>query len=197
MTHIRLAGPQDLPGTYRVCLQTADAGADGSALYANPDLLGHIYVGPYLVGHPDLAFVIVDEQGVAGYVLGAADTHQFEEWQERQWWPALREQYPPTDSATLDDELIAHLHSPVRAPDAVAERYPAHLHIDLLPRVQGKGLGRALLEKLFDELRARGVPGIHLGVGEDNHNAIAFYRHLGFVELASGTDSIYLGRELS
>ena len=197
MSNIRPAGLFDLPGTYRVCLQTADAGADGSALFTNPDLLGHIYVGPYLVGAPDLAFVIADELGVAGYVLGAADTRDFEQWQEREWWPVLREQYPATSGSSLDDELISHLHSPVTAPAAAVENHPAHLHIDLLPRVQGTGAGRAMMETLFTALRARGVRGVHLDVGEDNHNAISFYRHLGFVELARGTDSIYLGMELS
>ena len=197
MSYIRQAGLHDLPGTYRVCLHTADAGADGSALYENPDLLGHVYVGPYLVGQPDFAFVIADEGGVAGYVLGAADTRQFEAWQERQWWPSLRDQYPLTGGVTLDDELIARLHTPLHSPDAVVEHYPAHLHIDLLPRVQGTGLGRTMIETLAKALRARGVDGIHLDVGDDNHNAIAFYHHLGFVELARGADSIYLGKKLS
>jgi ribosomal protein S18 acetylase RimI-like enzyme len=197
MIHIRPAAPRDFPGTYRVCLQTADAGADGTALYANPDLLGHVYVGPYLVGQPDLAFVIADEHGVAGYVLGAADTREFELWQEHQWWPALRAQYPPSEGTTSDDELIAQLHSPTRAPNSVVDDYPAHLHIDLLPRVQGAGFGRAMLDILFDALRARGVHSIHLDVGEDNHNAIAFYHHLGFAERARGADSIYMGMELS
>ncbi|MEV8252695.1 GNAT family N-acetyltransferase [Rhodoglobus sp. NPDC076762] len=197
MSNIRPAELCDLPGTYRVCRETADAGADGSALYANPDLLGHIYVGPYLAGAPDFAFVIADELGVAGYVLGAADTREFEQWQEREWWPVLREQYPATSGSSLDDELVAHLHAPVTAPADVVQNHPAHLHIDLLPRVQGTGSGRALIETLFAALRARGVNGVHLGVGEDNHNAIAFYRHLGFVELARGTDSIYMGMELT
>jgi ribosomal protein S18 acetylase RimI-like enzyme len=197
MIHIRPAAPRDFPGTYRVCLQTADAGADGTALYANPDLLGHVYVGPYLVGQPDLAFVIADEHGVAGYVLGAADTREFEEWQEHQWWPALRAQYPPSEGTTADDDLVAQLHSPTRAPNPVVDDYPAHLHIDLLPRVQGAGFGRAMLDTLFDALRVRGVRGIHLDVSEDNHNAIAFYHHLGFAERARGADSIYMGMELS
>jgi len=197
MSHIRPAGPYDLPGTYRVSIQTADAGADGSALFTNPDLLGHIYVGGYIVAEPDLAFVLVDGNGVAGYVLGARDTRRFEAWQEREWWPRLRTQYPITGGSTLDDELISHLHTPVTAPESVVERYPAHLHIDLLPRAQGKGLGRVMLETLFDALRAGGVSGVHLDVGEDNHNAIAFYRHLGFVELDRGVDSIYMGMELS
>lgn len=197
MSDIRLAGLQDFPGTYRVCLLTADAGADGSALYDNPDLLGHVYVGPYLVGQPEFAFVIADDKGIAGYVLGAANTREFEAWQEKEWWPALRSQYPLVTGSTLDDGLIANLHSPQHAPDSVIAGHPAHLHIDLLPRAQGQGFGRIMLETLFAALRARDVPGIHLEVGEDNHNAIAFYRHLGFVELARGADSIFLGRELS
>ena len=197
MSSIRPAGLQDLPGTYRVCLLTADAGEDGSGLYANPDLVGHIYVGPYLVGQPEFAYVLADDAGVAGYVLGAADTREFEKWQEHEWWPTLRAQYPSTTGSTLDDDLIALLHAPAIAPDGVVEQYPAHLHIDLLPRVQGVGLGRAMMETLFESLRAREVTGIHLDVGEDNHRAIAFYRHLGFVELSRGTDSIYLGMELS
>jgi len=180
-----------------VCLRTADAGSDGTALYSNPDLLGHIYVGPYLAGQPEFAFVIADEEGVAGYVLGAADTRSFERWLEQLWWPTLRSQYPLTGGTSLDAELIEHFHSPVTAPDEVVEKYPAHLHIDLLPRAQGRGLGRQMLETLFAALRQRGVQGIHLDVGADNHNAIAFYRHLGFTELARGSDSIYLGMELS
>ncbi|MGV8876982.1 MAG: GNAT family N-acetyltransferase, partial [Rhodoglobus sp.] len=90
MSCIRPAGPHDLPATYRVCLQTSDAGADGSALYSNPDLLGHIYVGPYIVGHPAIAFVLADTEGIAGYVLAASDTRAFEAWQEQHWWPGLR-----------------------------------------------------------------------------------------------------------
>ena len=61
--------------------------------------------------------------------------------------------------------------------------YPAHMHIDLLPRLQGQGLGRALIETLADALRERGVPGLHLGVSTENPGAIAFYHRVGFVTL--------------
>ena len=90
MTVIRSATLEDLPGVYRVCLQTGDSGRDGTALYRNPDLLGHVYAGPYVVGEPELAFVVADEHGVAGYVLAAEDTRAFEAWAETSWWPNLR-----------------------------------------------------------------------------------------------------------
>ncbi len=67
--------------------------------------------------------------------------------------------------------------------------YPAHLHIDLLPQAQGRGLGRELLRTFGEELIVREVPGVHLGVGEANVGAAAFYRRLGFDEPAPGVMS--------
>ena len=37
-----------------------------------------------------------------------------------------------------------------------------------------------VVERLLDELRARGIVGVHLGVDPANANAIGFYEHLGF-----------------
>lgn len=183
MTQIRSASLQDLPGVYRVCLQTGDSGKDATELYRNPDLLGHVYVGPYLVGQPAHAFVAADMQGVAGYTFAAIDTRAFEAWEESEWWPSLREQYPLTEGTSPDDEVIGLLHNPESAPDEVVAEYAAHLHIDLLPRIQGQGLGRALMERVLESLRENGANGVHLGVADDNENATQFYRHLGFDEL--------------
>jgi ribosomal protein S18 acetylase RimI-like enzyme len=197
MIRIRPAGPHDLPGAYRVCLLTADGGRDGSALWRNPDLIGHVYVGPYLIGQPELALVIVDPDGVAGYCLAAEDTRAFEAWEEACWWPALREQYPTTDDGSPDVELVRMLHAPQTAPDAVVRDYPAHLHIDLLERVRGRGLGRVLVERQLATLRGRGSAGVHLDVAVDNPNAIAFYRHLGFTEVHRLETSILMGTRLA
>ncbi len=196
MTSIRAAGIQDLPGAYRVSLLTGDAGRDATELYRNPELLGHVFVGPYVVGEPDLALVIADEDGVAGYFLAAADTRGFEAWAEAHWWPPLREHYPARDDSSLDAELVALLHTPPRATDAVVGDYPAHLHIDLLERVRGRGYGRLLIERFVAELRAAGGRGVHLDVAADNANAIAFYRHLGFHVVESQETSLIMGMRL-
>ena len=89
MLRIEPAGLHDLPGTYRVCTLTGDVGQDASSKYRDPDLLGHIYVGPYLAWGRGTQLVVVDEQGVAGYVLSADDTTAFEAWAEATWWPPL------------------------------------------------------------------------------------------------------------
>lgn len=196
VSDIRPAALHDLPAVYRVCLATGDSGRDATGLYRDPDLLGHVYVGPYVVGQSQLAYVATDRDGVCGYVLGAADTRAFEAWQEERWWPALRSQYPLTAGSTRDDELIQLIHSPTRAPDSVLDDYPSHLHIDLRERARGQGMGRALVERLLATLNEGGSPGVHLGVAFDNPNAVAFYRHLGFTELEPNPDSLLMGMRL-
>jgi ribosomal protein S18 acetylase RimI-like enzyme len=71
------------------------------------------------------------------------------------------------------------------SPEVVAG-HPAHLHIDMLPRLQGRGLGRSLLDHLFAGLRSAGADAVHLGVSPENTNAIAFYERLGFDVLIEG-----------
>jgi ribosomal protein S18 acetylase RimI-like enzyme len=181
---IRQARADDRDTLYDVCVRTGDSGGgDARPLYRNHELLGALWVGPYLALAPELAFVAEDGAGVVGYVLGAEDTREFEEACERDWWPALRARYPdPSADAELsaDDALMRRFHHLDPTPADVVEQFPAHLHIDILPRGQGHGIGRRLMTTLFDALRDRGVSGVHLGVGPTNTRAIGFYRHLGF-----------------
>jgi ribosomal protein S18 acetylase RimI-like enzyme len=177
----------DLPGIYRVCLSTGDSGKDATLLYRNPELLPHIYAGPYPIADPGLTFVAVDDQGVLGYIVATADTLEFETWLEQNWWPHLRAQYSrrlaadPRDG-TEDWLRVSHLHEMKPTPDKVYERYPAHLHIDILPRGQRADLGRRLVHSLLEALRARRVRGLHLGVGSGNPGAFAFFTAVGFTE---------------
>lgn len=167
---------------YRVCLLTGDAGTDATPVYRDPDLLGHVYAAPYPVADPTLTWVVTDDEGVVGYVVGTDDSQAFARWQEAHWWPALRERYPlrPAQDGTRDHELLRTVHHGGEYAAEVTDRYPAHLHIDLLPRAQGQGLGRVLITTLADALRDRGVPGLHLGVAAENAGAIAFYGRVGF-----------------
>ena len=197
MIRLRAATVHDLPGAYRVCLLTGDAGQDASALYRDPDLLGHVFVGPYIVGQPDHAFVLSDEAGVAGYCLAASDSRDFERWAEATWWPALRAHLPVLDDGSPDADLIRIINEPERAPDAVIGAYPSQIHIDLLARARSQGFGRQMIETQLDRLRRSGSPGVHLEVDARNANAIDFYRHLGFVEVERPDGSLLMGLRLS
>lgn len=192
---IRPYRPGEEQALYDICLLTGDSGADATALYEDPRLLGEVYVGPYLRFPDALALVGVDESGVAGYVLGVPDTVAFESWCEREWWPPLRSRYPlgTFPDGSPDDRIVRLIHNPPTASPDVVERYPAHLHIDLLPRLQGQGDGRRLLTALLDGL---GAPGIHLGVGLANQRAIGFYTRMGFTEVHAYTHSLIMARTL-
>jgi L-amino acid N-acyltransferase YncA len=60
------------------------------------------------------------------------------------------------------------------------KRYPAEMHINLMPAARGRGLGASLVKALFDQLTDMGVPGIHLGTFGENSGAIAFFESQGF-----------------
>jgi ribosomal protein S18 acetylase RimI-like enzyme len=196
MLRIEPAGRHDLPGAYRTCLLAGDAGQDATGLFRDPDLLGHLYVGPYLARGIGTQLVLVDEHGSAGYLLSTDDTVGFEAWAEAEWWPPLQGRYPRLHDGSRDDELIALIHDPERTPPEVSGPYPAHLHIDLQERARGKGFGRLLIERLLADLRASGSPGVHLGVDATNANGIAFYEHLGFTEVAREPGAILMGYRL-
>jgi ribosomal protein S18 acetylase RimI-like enzyme len=185
--NIRSCHPADLPALYRICLATGDAGSDATGLYRDPLIVGHVYAAPYALFCPQSCFVVEDESGVCGYVVGAANTQDFEERLEADWWPALRRLYAAPvigQEALRFDRLVAHLiHNPFRTPERIARDHPAHLHINLLPRAQGRGIGRALLSRWLSCIRDTGAEGAHLAVGAANPKAIAFYRKLGFAEL--------------
>lgn len=192
---------KDLPDLLRICLETADSGEDATHLYRDPKLIGSIYAAPYGIYQPDLAFVVEDDAGVCGYVLGALDTQEFEDTLKREWWPALRQRYPlpttPSDERTPDERIIAMFHAPHKTSSSLLGDYPSHLHIDLLPRAQGGGNGRRLMETLLNRLRELGSKGVHLGVGIRNARAIGFYRHIGFEVLEETPGGLDMGLALN
>jgi ribosomal protein S18 acetylase RimI-like enzyme len=207
---IRMARPGDEPGASYVCLKTGDFGKDGEAFYReDPEALGRIFVEPYLAFEPDLSLILEDSEGICGYALGAFDSRTFYARYEQEWRPGLCARFPdPSVDPKCDSNLwtrVQHVYSWYHHPDYFCPEpyaeYPSHLHIDLLPRAQGRGYGRSMLEKLMEKLRGRGSPGAHLGVSRLNVQAQGFYQRLGFHELirvGEGSDAvIYMGQKLS
>jgi ribosomal protein S18 acetylase RimI-like enzyme len=187
MARIRAYRTDDLDALYRICLATGDAGEDASGLYRDPLLLGHVYAGGYAALCPETIVVAEDGNGVGGYVVGPADTRAFAAALEAQWWPALRARYPDSDGTSPDARMHRRIHHPLPMPDAIVAAYPAHLHINLLPRLQGQGIGRRLMDRWCETVRALGAAGAHLAVGTRNQRAVRFYRAYGFGEIAAPT----------
>ena len=188
MAEIRAFRPTDMDELYAICLATGAGGSDAFEFSRDPKLLGHIYAAPYALLSPRTVFVVEDANDVGGYIVGVPDTRDFEARLEAEWWPALRKMYPdPSGMPRIDrsaDQLMSYkIHYPDRTAEEIIGAYPSHLHINLLPRLRGQGVGRQLMMRWLAAVRDMGSQGAHLAVGPANRRAIRFYRACGFDEL--------------
>jgi len=151
-------------------------------MYRSDDLMGDLFAGPYLTLAPDLAFVLDDGRRPVGYVLGTADTAAFARAYRERWIPRLAGRYPAaaTPPVSAEDHMLALHERPERLLWPGLRRYPAHLHIDLLPEVQRAGYGRSLIQTFCAAAARAGAAGVHVCVVAENAAAIGFYLHLGF-----------------
>jgi len=204
MVLLRHVQPGDLSALYAISLATGHAGIDASRLHADPDLIGHIYSAPYAHLEPSLALVAADGDGVAGFAVGAVDTSAWQATLARDWWPALRQRYPdpgqtPSATWTADQRRAFMIHHPRPCPAEMARDYPAHLHLNLLPRLQGRGVGSRLLEAWLALAIERGAAAVHVGVNRANVRAAGFWERHGFRPLAidvPANRTVWMGRAL-
>lgn len=137
----------------------------------------------YIDQEPQNCFVAADENDQAvGYILCAAD---FKEW-EKQFTAKYIEISENPITKMMGQGTIEGLRK-------YAEEYPAHLHIDILPEHQRKGLGTRLMDALMEHLKKQQVPGICLCVASDNDMGQKFYRKYGLEELERNDQEIVMG----
>ena len=197
---IRPARPSDRDGVYAVCLRTGDAGGDASRWWSTVTCWVTSGLGPTWRCARDWR-----SWPRPPPVSRATSSGPRRPLRSR--WSVMRSGgrccAPATPirrmiALTPDHVLHRHVHHPPGPPPDVVVEYPAHLHVNLLPPLQGRGVGRRLLETLFDALVD--VPGVHLGVAPRNARAAAFYLHNGFVPVGRprGPDEGWLlGRQLA
>jgi ribosomal protein S18 acetylase RimI-like enzyme len=152
-----------------------------------------MFTGYYTDLEPESALVVERAGAVAGYLLGCIDS-------SRAWSPAtvagrhilrrgiaLRRGTARVVARTFTDAAadLARGRIKVRDLEFADPRYPAHLHIDLLPEVRGIGAGSRLVRIWLDRLRARGVHGCHLQKFTENRPATAFFEACGFRRVPS------------
>lgn len=73
--------------------------------------------------------------------------------------------------------------------------------MNLLPRLQGQGVGSMLLRTWLDLARRAGIVGLHLGANDRNADGIRFWLSRGFARLAppvipAETRTVWMGRIL-
>ena len=122
------------------------------------------------------------------------DTQSFFYKIESRWLPNLQNQYIEPDEVsklwTKDEELIHLLYHP-ELPEDLPD-YPSHLHIDLLPRAQGQGMGKKMMDHFLNYVKESGSKGLHLGLSIRNKRAFQFYKKYGMKELKQNSETIIM-----
>jgi ribosomal protein S18 acetylase RimI-like enzyme len=189
----RYTDPADRAGVRRVCYQTGYMGEPIDWQWRDEESFADIFSGYYTDAEPGSAFVVERSGMVCGYLLGCADS-------TKAWNPgtiaarhllrrglAFRPGTAPVIWRTVGDTIadLARRRVAIRDLEFSDPRWPAHLHVDLLPEARGQGVGRELVRRWFDELHARGGIACHLQTLAENTAAIAFFESVGFERLGS------------
>ncbi len=193
---IRAAQSSDLADFYRVALLTGDSGSDATGMHINDEMLGEVFVGPYVNLSLSSCFALVSGLDVIGYGLCVPDTKSFEVASAKIWWPQLQDKYEELKTQMESSWLLKEIFYPEPSPTELLNEYPAHGHIDLLPEAQGKGWGRKMMQQMEYKLSEVGASGFHLRVSPYNHRALDFYQALGYRILLEKPNEIVVGKKL-
>ncbi|GAA2570208.1 hypothetical protein GCM10010210_52280 [Pseudonocardia hydrocarbonoxydans] len=144
-----------------------------------------IWLIPYMDGEPQSLFVATVDGEIVGYLTGCVDSARMPSEEER-IYRLVAEQRLYLRPATLRF-FARSLSDTVRAGRGRSAStfadpaWPAHLHIRLVPRVRGHGLGSQLMNRWLDRLRELDSPGCHLQTEAENTGALTFFERHGFL----------------
>lgn len=168
-----------------ICHQTGFMGEPADWFWRDRDSFTALFCDWWISHQPGSVLVAELEGAAAGYLLGCDDSRRVAH-EGRTFLRhfvgrgcSLRPGTAGVMWRMLADGILdgARGRLPARVWD---ERWPAHLHIDLLPECRGRGVGRDLVTTWLQSLRERGVPGCHLQTTAENSAAVAFFEAMGF-----------------
>ncbi|KAH7350306.1 acyl-CoA N-acyltransferase [Pyrenochaeta sp. MPI-SDFR-AT-0127] len=182
---------RDFDNGLHVFFTTIDQGLDWEPART---IGSYLWYKAYVSLAPSTCMVLDDGSGrVIGYCIGTAETRCFaQEW---------RNTFAKSIDATLVPRPETKSHDPAMEQDLVRnfrhalyngecsmllpwpealEKYPAHMHIDILPEYQRKGYGTVLISAFFEAVKGLGAGGVHLDMVRTNSAGRAFYTRIGF-----------------
>ena len=170
----------------RALFEHAGEGAPTASLWGHAESEAAVYLVPYLDHEPESVFVAVVDGELAGYLAGSLGTAVPSESTRME--RAIREHrliLRRGPAAFFARSLLDLASAAVRRQSTAGElddpRWPAHLHINLLPRARGTGAAAGLMELWSARLRETGTPGCYLQTLVENRRATRFFERVGFV----------------
>ncbi len=187
MVRVRRALSSDLEAVQYVCRMTA--GEEAQQNEAVGEVISKMYSTYYIRECADTCFVLVDDDRVVGYILCEPDYKRYSCVFRKTDVPEIKR------LSKKDGQLARFLPVPY---SFFGKRYPAHLHIDILPEYQNQGYGSVLINTLLRELKSRGIKGVMLIASADNKGAIRFYERHSFetVIKSNSINAIVMAKKL-
>ncbi len=167
---IRKYNSNDRQACQHICIATADPSRVKTQKQC--DGLASVYSDSYVDFDKNICYVAEDEDcGVVGYILCAPDTKAY-------CCNAMRNHIKPLLKTSTLNALAAIGEFAVYM--LLSKKYPAHMHIDILPSHQRMGLGTQLVDTLLAQLRNANVKSMFLITDTGNKKGPRFYEKYGF-----------------
>ncbi|MGW0180326.1 GNAT family N-acetyltransferase [Nocardia sp. NPDC003345] len=171
----------------RRLFRVAGRGSPTETLWGHPESEAMIYLEPYIDHEPESLLLAEVDGELVGYLTGCVNTATFPSESKRiedairthrlvlRRAPALffaRSALDAASAALRRESAAGEIHDP---------RWPAHLHINVVPEARGTGAAEALMRRWFALLEAAGAPGCHLQTLVENGRAVRFFERMGFI----------------
>ena len=174
MVNIRKYNEKDRDSLRKICVETSSFSIKNKK---DIDFLYYMYNDYYTRFEKENCFVAVDENDKAvGYILCAENFDSYYNTMKKFYLPKI-EMLGRKYTVMAKSEIFLH--------KLFRKKYPAHLHIDILPPYQGQGAGTELMNTLKLHLKEKNIQGLMLSVGANNKNARKFYFKNGFKQIAN------------
>ena len=190
---IRPYKPEDEAAIQEITYRTGFNGEDLTArhYFDDPRLFFLIFIYDYVRFEPEHCFVAVSDDrqaAVVGFICGTPDTVAQEARfaKEIPWRIGFRAfaytswRYPRTFKTLIEMTRQREGLPDQEQSNQIVAKFPAHLHINLMPGYQGLGIGSRLIQTFEDHMRRLGVSGVHLTTTNQNFKAVPFYQKMGF-----------------
>lgn len=176
---------KDRQGVIEILYRTGYMGEDATSYFDDKYLFGLLFGFFYLDYEPDSCFVSIDHvtNELVGYILCSLNTRvQSRDFQKKMIPKILTRAFIYTSWRYRQSfRVLLYLrrlnqNNPVPPNEnEILNEYPAHLHINVLPKYHRQGVGTKLIDKLEEYLENEKCIGIHLWTSERNKKAIQFY----------------------
>lgn len=181
---VRSYVPGDRQAVRDISYATGLMGDPVGSFWRHRESWADVWTSYYTDREPGSLFVGTMGADVVGYLAGCMDTASMHPNTDQLIVTAIWRHwlfFRPGTAPFLFRAMLDGLRDKDSArDDFIDPRWPAHLHIDLLPVARGAGLGKALMARWLRQLTEVDSPGCHLATLVENTRARMFFEKAGF-----------------